>query len=71
MDQWLLAMASDPAAKGLAKDLEVASAGLVHCHFSLLSSFFVMCSSKRCLSAKIKLTIFAPFCTFEQLNKSL
>ena len=30
MDQWLLAVTSDPAAKGLAKDLEVAGAGLVH-----------------------------------------
>ena len=35
MDQWLLAMTSDPAAKGSAKDLEVAGAGPVHCHFSL------------------------------------
>ena len=26
---------SDPAAKGSAKDLEVAGAGPVHCHFSL------------------------------------
>ena len=34
MVQWLLAVTSDPAAKGLANDLEVASAGLVHCHFS-------------------------------------
>ena len=35
MDQWLLAVTSDPAAKGSAKDLEVAGAGPVHCHFSL------------------------------------
>ena len=39
MDQWLLAMTSDPAAKGSAKDLEVASAGSAHCHFFLPSSF--------------------------------
>ena len=35
MDQWLLAVTSDPAAKGPAKDLEVAGTGPVHCHFSL------------------------------------
>ena len=35
MDQWLLAVTSDLAAKGSAKDLEVAGAGPVHCHFSL------------------------------------
>ena len=35
MDQWLLVVTSDPAAEGLAKDLEVAGAGPVHCHFSL------------------------------------
>ena len=34
-EKWLLAMTSDPAAKGSVKDLEVAGAGLVHCHFSL------------------------------------
>ena len=39
MDQWLLAVTSDPAAKGSAKDLEVAGAGPVHCHFSLPSFF--------------------------------
>ena len=39
MDQWLLAVTSDPAAKGSAKDLEVAGAGPVHCHFSY-SPFF-------------------------------
>ena len=50
MDQWLLAVTSDPAAKGSAKDLEVAGAGLVHCHFSLPPSFLTMCSSERCLS---------------------
>ena len=33
-----------------AKDLEVAGAGLVHCHFPLPPSFFMMCSSKRCPS---------------------
>ena len=33
MDQWLLAVTSDPVAKGLAKDQEVACAGPVHCHF--------------------------------------
>ena len=32
MDEWLLAVTSDPAAKGLAKDLKVAGAGPVHCH---------------------------------------
>ena len=30
-----MAVGSDPAAKGSAKDLEVAGAGLVHCHFPL------------------------------------
>ena len=50
MDQWHLAVTSDPAAKGSAKDLEVASAGPVHCHFSLPPSFLTMCSSERCLS---------------------
>ena len=35
MDQWLLAETSDPAAKGSAKDLEVAGAGSVNCHFPL------------------------------------
>ena len=35
MDQWLLAVTSDPATKGSAKDLEVAGAGPVHCHFSI------------------------------------
>ena len=35
MDQWLLAVTSDLAAKGSVKDLEVASAGSVHCHLSL------------------------------------
>ena len=49
MDQWLLAVTSDPAAKGSAKDLEVAGAGPVHCHFSLPPSFLTMCSSERCL----------------------
>ena len=52
--QWLLAVTSDPAAKGLAKDMEVAGAGPVHCHFPLPPppppSFFTMCSSKRYLS---------------------
>ena len=37
--QWLLAVTSDPAAKGSAKDLEVAGVGPVHCHFSLLPFF--------------------------------
>ena len=50
MDQWLLVVTSDPAAKGSAKDLEVAGAGPVHCHFSLPPSFLTMCSSERCLS---------------------
>ena len=35
MDQWLLAVTSDPAAKGSAKDLKIAGAGPVHFHFSL------------------------------------
>ena len=39
IDQWLLAVTSDPAAKGSAKDPEVAGAGLAHCHFSLPPSF--------------------------------
>ena len=46
MDQWLLAVTSDPAAKGSAKDLEVAGAGPVHCHFPLPPSFLTMCSSE-------------------------
>ena len=50
MDQWLSAVTSDPAAKRLAKDLEVAGAGLVHCHFFFPSSFLTMCSFERCLS---------------------
>ena len=50
MDQWLLAVTSDPAAKGSAKDLEVAGAGPVHCRFSIPPSFLTMCSSERCLS---------------------
>ena len=50
MDQWLLAVTSDLAAKGSAKDLEVAGAGPVHCHFFLPPSFLTMCSSERCLS---------------------
>ena len=50
MDQWLLEVTSDPAAKGSAKDLEVAGAGPVHCHFPLPPSFLTMCSSERCLS---------------------
>ena len=47
-DQWLLAVTSDPAAKGSAKDLKVVGAGPVHCHFSLPPFFFTMCSFKRC-----------------------
>ena len=35
MNRWLLAVTSDPAAKGSANDLEVAGAGPVHCHFFL------------------------------------
>ena len=50
MDQWLLVVTSDPAAKESAKDLEVVGAGPVHCHFSLPLSFLTMCSSERCLS---------------------
>ena len=46
----LLAVTSDPAVKGLAKGVEVASAGPVHCYFSLLPSFLTMCSFKRCPS---------------------
>ena len=53
MDQWLLAVTSDPAAKGSAKDLEVAGAGPVHCRFSIPPSFLTMCSSERCLSLPI------------------
>ena len=52
MEQWLLVMASDPAAKGSAKDLEVVGAGPVHCHFPFPPSFFTMCSSECCLSLK-------------------
>ena len=72
MDQWLLAVTSDPAAKGSAKDLEVASAGPVHCHFSLPPSFLTMCSSERCLSELLVLlqtsqlpTTGACYCSFE------
>ena len=50
MDQWLLAVTSDTAAKGSAKDLEVAGAGLVHYHFSLPPSSLAMCSCEHCLS---------------------
>ena len=50
MDQWLLAVTSDPATKGSAKDLEVAGADPVHCHFPLPPSFLTMCSSERYLS---------------------
>ena len=32
MDQWLLEVTSDLVAKGLAKDLDIAGAGPVHCH---------------------------------------
>ena len=49
MDQWLLVVTSDPATKGSAKDLEVAGASPVHCHFPLLPSFLTMCSSESCL----------------------
>ena len=34
------------AAKGPAKDLEVAGSGPVSCRFSIPSSFFTMCSSQ-------------------------
>ena len=54
MDQWLLAVTSDPAAKGSAKDLEVAGAGPVHCHFSFPPTFLTMCSSKHCLSFELQ-----------------
>ena len=50
MDQWLLAVTSDPATKGSAKDLEVAGTGPVHCHFSPPPSFLTMCSFERYLS---------------------
>ena len=44
-------MTSDPAAKGLAKDLKVAGAGPVHCHFSLPPPpLLTMCGSERCRS---------------------
>ena len=56
MDQWLLAVTSDPAAKGSAKDLEVAGAGPVHCRFSIPPSFLTMCSSERRLSNALLLT---------------
>ena len=39
IDHWLLAVTSDPAAKRLAKDLEAAGAGPVHCHFPFPSFF--------------------------------
>ena len=51
MDQWLLAVTSDLAAKGSAKDLEVAGAGPVHRNFFFPPSFLTMCISKRCLSS--------------------
>ena len=35
MNQWLLAVTSDPVAKGSANNLEVAGVGPVHCHFFL------------------------------------
>ena len=43
------AVTSDPAAKGSAKDLEVAGTGPIHYHFSLPPSFLTMCSFKCCL----------------------
>ena len=59
MDQWLLAVTTDPATKGSAKDLEVAGAAPVHCHFSLPPlSFLTMCSSKRCLSNIITIILY-------------
>ena len=57
MDQWLLAVTSDPAAKGSAKDLEVAGAGPVHCRFSIPPSFLTMCSSERCLSTNDTISV--------------
>ena len=50
MDQWLLVVTSDQAAKGSTKDLEVVSAVVVHYLFPFPSSFLTMCSSERCLS---------------------
>ena len=40
MDQWLLAVTSDPAARGSAKDLEVAGASLVHC-LTFMSPWYI------------------------------
>ena len=53
-------MTSDPAAKGSAKDLEVAGAGPVHCHFPLPPSFLTMCSFECCLS--FIFVLFGIFC---------
>ena len=41
----------------LAKDLEVAGAFSVHCHFSFPLSFLTRCSSECCLSNKILFTL--------------
>ena len=42
MDEWLLAVTSGSVAKGLAKDLEIAGSGLVHCHFPLPLHFLMI-----------------------------
>ena len=52
---------SDPAAKGAAKDLEVAGAGPVHCHFPFPPSFLIRFSSERCLSNTSLFVLSAPF----------
>ena len=43
IDQWLLAVTSDPAAKGSTKDLEVAGAGPVRSYFTLSSLLSFPC----------------------------
>ena len=42
MDEWLLAVTGGSVAKGLAKDLEVAGSGPVHCHFPLPLHFLMI-----------------------------
>ena len=71
MDQWLLAVTSDPAAKGSAKDLEVAGAGPVYCHFSLPPSSLTMCSSERCLSSTVINYTFFHDCNLIGIEKFL
>ena len=57
MDQCLLAVTRDRAAKGSAKDQEVANVSPVHCYCSFPPSFLTVCGSKHCLLKKFALVI--------------